>query len=355
MLNTASRRVLLRFALVGALATVTALLLGSLGRWFWPFDLLTHFHVHWAAILLLCAVLLFALRERRSGAIATVAAGLAAIPIVGYLVPEGASHPQEAPVLRALSLNAWFRNSDPLRLVDYIETSAADVVVLQEVSESKARALSARLESYPHVYVEGAGETDVVLFSRWPITQAQVVQLAEGGVAALRADIAWHGETIVIVGVHLHWPIGSRSSARRNAELNGLAVFAQAQTGPVVLLGDFNVTPWSPHFKAFVQASRLRDCALGHGLDPTWPSQLLLLGIRIDHCFMSPHWRALDAHVGPRVGSDHRPIIVDLILTHASNQHGRAEDNKEEKPTSTTYRSAALDAVRQRDSRRWLA
>lgn len=80
------------------------------------------------------------------------------------------------------------------------------------------------------------------------------------------------------------------------------------------MLGDFNITPWSPHFRAFIEASGLSDCAIGHGLDPTWPSQLLALGIRIDHCFKSPHWRTLDARVGPSVDSDHRPMLVDLQL-----------------------------------------
>lgn len=267
-------------------------------------------------VLLLCTLALLAIKEWKSAAVAAVASALAAIPIFAYLVPasDAALPLEREPILRALSLNVWFRNDDPLRLVDYLETSAADVIVLQEISEPDARSLHANLPSYPHAYVEGASQTDAVLFSRWPITRAQVVQLAERGVGAIRVELDWRGHSFIVLGAHLHWPIGPRTSVRRNAELTGLAVLAQAQAEPVVLLGDFNITPWSQHFSAFMKASGLRDCALGHGLDPTWPSQLLIVGIRIDHCFASPHWRVLDARVGPSVGSDHRPIVIDMAL-----------------------------------------
>lgn len=306
------------FAIFIALIALTALVLGYLGRWFWPFDLLTHFRVHYTAALVLAASILLSVRDWKNAIVAVLAAALAAIPLFDYVVPrrEAALELAPGPSLRALSLNIWFRNRDLTRLVDYLSRSGADVVVLQEISEDQGRRLHSKLDVYPYAYVNGASATDAVVLSRWPIRDAETVPLSANGVSAIRATIDWHKQPIALVAAHLHWPIGPRTSARRDAELAGLAVLAQSEARPLVVLGDFNITPWSPHFRSFLDASGLSDCAIGHGLDPTWPSQILPLGIRIDHCFASPHWHALDARVGPTVGSDHRPMLVELQLAN---------------------------------------
>jgi endonuclease/exonuclease/phosphatase (EEP) superfamily protein YafD len=81
-----------------------------------------------------------------------------------------------------------------------------------------------------------------------------------------------------------------------------------------LLGGDFNLTPWSRYFTQFVANSGLVDCARQQGWNPTWPRSPKVLGIRIDQCFASDGWRTIDVSVGPRLGSDHLPNIVDLRL-----------------------------------------
>lgn len=302
-----------RIATFLALASITALLLGMLGRYFWPLDLLAHFRVHYVVALLVCAALLLAARDFRAAAFAVLAGGLAAAPVVQYL-GAGEDEPAAGPTLKVLSLNIWFRRDDPLRLVSYLEASGADIIVLQEISREEAQQLGAALKSYPHAFIDGAAASDSVLFSKWPIRHASAVELASDAVSALLAGIEWHGRRIDVVAAHLHWPLGARTATRRDAELAGLAELARTNSNPLIVLGDFNVTPWSPHFTQLLETSRLRDCALGHGLDPTWPSPVQVLGIRIDHCLASLHWQTIDTHVGPHVGSDHRPMIAVLRL-----------------------------------------
>lgn len=305
-----------KIATVAAFATITALLLGSLGRFFWPFDLLTHFRVHYVAVLACAGLVLLAVREWRSGLLALLAAVFIAVPTFEYLQPAPISVQAAATQssLKALSINVWFRNDDLSEVASYIAASEADIVVLQEISEARAKELATHLGDLPFAYLASAGETDTVLFSRWPIKEASVVRLSGDGTSALSAIVDWQGTQISVMGVHLHWPIGPRSSARRNHELAGIAALAQARREPLLVLGDFNITPWSSHFTATLDASRLKDCAVGHGLQPTWPSQARPIGIRIDHCLASAHWRTLNVWTGPHVGSDHRPMGVELEL-----------------------------------------
>ena len=42
----------------------------------------------------------------------------------------------------------------------------------------------------------------------------------------------------------------------RNRQLAGLARFISEREGPIILLGDLNVTPWSPYFTDFLRKVR---------------------------------------------------------------------------------------------------
>jgi endonuclease/exonuclease/phosphatase (EEP) superfamily protein YafD len=59
---------------------------------------------------------------------------------------------------------------------------------------------------------------------------------------------------------------------------------------------------------------RLHDAAAGRGWQATWPTFLPPLGIRIDHALVSGGIRVNSFQRGRLQGSDHRPIVVDLLL-----------------------------------------
>lgn len=311
-------RLLTKFLALVALASITGLLLGMLGRYSWVLDLFSHLRVHYIVALAVSAVGLLLLRQWRSAVLASVAALAACIPTFEYLSAQALT--SDAPSFKAISFNVWFRQRDQSAAVAYLESSGADVLVLQEISESQANTLSPRLKSYPYAYLQGADESDTVVFSRWPILSTQIHKLAPDGVSAIRSVIEWHGQPITLIAVHLHWPIGPVSSRRRNAELEGLSRMAQPLEEPLIILGDLNVTPWSAHFKTLTDTFGLDDCAAGHGLNPTWPSQVLSLGIRIDHCLATSHWNTVRVWTGPHLGSDHRPMGVEMHLKDWSDE-----------------------------------
>lgn len=90
------------------------------------------------------------------------------------------------------------------------------------------------------------------------------------------------------------------------------------------MVGDLNITMWSPYYKRFARQTGLRNARQGFGILPSWPtketySQIspalsLLLAIPIDHCLISPEIKVLNIRTGPNVGSDHRPVITDLLI-----------------------------------------
>jgi endonuclease/exonuclease/phosphatase (EEP) superfamily protein YafD len=83
-----------------------------------------------------------------------------------------------------------------------------------------------------------------------------------------------------------------------------------------VVVGDFNLTPYSPYFAAFARASGLQPARGAALAASTWPGMLATwgLGIPIDHVFVSSNANVVAHEVGPDLGSDHLPVAVILAL-----------------------------------------
>jgi endonuclease/exonuclease/phosphatase (EEP) superfamily protein YafD len=105
--------------------------------------------------------------------------------------------------------------------------------------------------------------------------------------------------------------------ARQMRQLEQLAGIAATAAEPLLVVGDFNLTPFSPRFANFLDAAGLRDALAGRGPSITWPSYFPLLGIAIDHCLLGPDWDSIAHRRQPNYGSDHYAIVVDLIKNTA--------------------------------------
>jgi endonuclease/exonuclease/phosphatase (EEP) superfamily protein YafD len=81
------------------------------------------------------------------------------------------------------------------------------------------------------------------------------------------------------------------------------------------MAGDFNMSPWAEKLQRFERASGLARYNTFHF---TWPMERgdvpLLPFVAVDNVFASPSFAKISVTGGPRLGSDHRPIIVDLAL-----------------------------------------
>jgi endonuclease/exonuclease/phosphatase (EEP) superfamily protein YafD len=304
-----------KLALASLLILWCALLAATLGRYLWLLDLFSHFRVQYTMLFLIVAIMLFAMRRPGLAVVSIIGAVLSAIPIVSYLGVPPARAAAGSANFRIVAFNTWFRNHDYAAIGRFLEQAQADVVVLEELSRQQAADLSAYLSSYPHSHMPAQPRRyGAVVFARWPILAAEPLALAEGPARAAKVTLDWRGTPVTVLGVHLHWPLGPTNSRLRNQELEGIASFAAATPGPLIVAGDFNVTPWSSHFREALARSALNDCAAGQGLAPSWPAQAPPLGIRIDHCWASKHWRTTDVRTGPGLGSDHLPLIADLVL-----------------------------------------
>lgn len=296
-------------------AVLLALALGLAGRWWWVLDLFSHFRLQYAVALGTSAMVLSVLRWRKMALLAFAGSFAITISIVNY-TGHGASQASQAGVdrFRFTTFNAFYLNGDLARIGAGLEATGADVVALQELDATRARALAKYLPSYPHTYFGATHRYGAAVFSRWPILRHQTIELVPAGARAAQVVLDWRGQTVTVIGTHLHWPFGARNTRLRDGALRRLTRLAATLQGPLLIGGDLNITAWSPRFQDVLASSSLSDCARGHGLVATWPTFFSPLSIRIDHCLASPDWQVIGVRTGPSLGSDHYPAITDLIL-----------------------------------------
>lgn len=290
------------------------------GRWNDRLDLLTHFAPLWlagGAIGLSGAILM---RRGWPSALAAVFA-LAAVVSAGALMAEDFARAPVArgpiPAARPLKLiefNAWVRNPDPARAARWIAGENPDVVVIAESTPL----LEARLVELTGMHLfHGSGV--VIATKEKPMAEhvAWEVRALPGAPTAF----AWvdlrgaAGQPFTVVGLHSGQPIPARKAWGRDRKI--AALLATQDRSSVILTGDFNSTQWS-----FRQ--RVADAAFGIArrdvATPTWPARLAKAGgapfplpfLSIDHIYAGSSWKTLSVKRGPRLGSDHYPLVATL-------------------------------------------
>ncbi len=297
------------------LPTVSLLALAA-SRWWWA-DLLVHFRLQYLALAV--ALTLVALLWRRASwllaAALTVALNLGPVraQVQQAPAPSASAAPKRPMPIRVAAANVYFGNSRYEAALRWARESGADVLVFVEVDARWRTALRALQDRYHYEHFRAVRYRDgILVLSRLPLMPGGTAMDSGSGLAVL--DVHGPGSTWRLVAVHASWPLGPQVSRRRARDLEAVATAARTASVPVVAVGDFNVSPFSPHFAALLAGGRLRDAASGRGWQPTWPTFLPPFGIRIDHALVSEGVEVNSFRRGRLEGSDHRPIVVDLAL-----------------------------------------
>lgn len=297
---------------VAGLATLGTLM-GFLARLGWLCELAVHFRLQYAwALLISAGVLCLAQRPAE----AALAGGMALanmsliVPLYAGPTPSGTGR-----VFRAVLANVLLSNHAHERVRRFIRERQPDFVVIAEATSEWLAALGELASDYPFSKaVVHPGRDGMVLLSRLPLERAEVVRIGMTGRHSILASVQLDGHRLTVIGTHPLSPARPPRMRSRDRQLAELARFARGHEGPLMILGDLNTTSWSPAFRDLLRASRLRDSRRRFGPQPSWPVASPLLRIPLDHCLVSPHVVVRDRRLGPDIGSDHFPVVVDFSL-----------------------------------------
>lgn len=275
----------------------------GVGRFAWLVDLVSHWQWLFIACLALGLVAAFFVARRH-----LFFALLLPLPWVtaSPALPVGT----HGVTLTVASANVHVSTTQVGPLAGWLALEKPDVVVLLEVSHALGPQLPS-ITQYPHQVVQADDSPfGIAVLSKWPLINAAIEQDADG-IPHIEAEVIHSQQRIQLLAFHPMPPLSPHFHRTRNEALQRFAVQLQADDRPALLVGDLNATPWSSAF-AGLEALGLRRAT---GLRPTWPAWGQgFAGIPIDHVLASSHWRVKQQHVSNAFGSDHLPVVVQLVL-----------------------------------------
>jgi endonuclease/exonuclease/phosphatase (EEP) superfamily protein YafD len=297
----------------GATLAAVATVAGFLAPLGWILELATHFRVQYLAVLAIAAVVL-AFRRQRGPAIVFATLAIANLLVVAPLwISAGTATAATGASVRVMLMNVFAENTDTRAVLDAVARHDPTVVLMQETNARWIEELRPLAIAYPYsVQQPRADNFGIALFSKLPFEASRVVYFEDEDVPSVFASLRVGARTVSILGVHALPPVSAEYAANRNAHLAGIAAFARRAEPPLLVIGDFNTTPFSPVYRRLVRDSGLHDARIGRGLNATWPTQFPPLLIPIDHCLYSDGLSPSAWQLGEYVGSDHYPVIVDV-------------------------------------------
>jgi endonuclease/exonuclease/phosphatase (EEP) superfamily protein YafD len=282
-----------------------------LSRRFWLADLISHLRELGLAAALVAALVSIPRRRWLAAALLALAA-VETVPLMGYSgsnpVPPD---PRSTDRFRVLTANVLFENRKLDGLVELIRVERPDAVALVEFTTECGQALEAVRRDYPYRMEYPAGASGLALWFRNPPRSIDppIVPIPRRN-PFLHATFEIAGRVCHLWAVHPTSPT-ARCWEPGNPEVGAIAQHVRAAGGSRIVVGDLNSTDGSAHFRDFLRVTGLRDSRLGFGRQPSWPTWLPYR-IAIDHAFVSDDLAVVDRRLGPRVGSDHFPLIVDF-------------------------------------------
>jgi endonuclease/exonuclease/phosphatase (EEP) superfamily protein YafD len=307
------------FVIVTALLTLLSLA-GYFGLFNRYLELTSHFKLQYL-IISFCPFFFFFLRRHSLGlGISLFCLLINLYEIAPWYLPEsfGTSNNVQGQRIRVLQANVDKYDNDYPNLISLVREEKPDIGVFLEVGQTGAKKLEALKDILPYSIAHQDVDIDgTAIYSKLPLENTSIKSLG-GGRRSVLADVTIQEKVISIIASHPSMPIGKHYFKERNSQLDAIAVQVKTLKNPLVV-GDFNVTMWSPYYKGFVISTGLRNTRRGFGILPTWPTDYPVLSIPIDHCFVGQDIKVVKTRTGRSVGSDHLPLITDLLISEKSS------------------------------------
>lgn len=247
-----------------------------------------------------------------------------------FFVPRAQPPLEDGSDLRILTFNIQIpENENIIPIVEVIEASGADVVAIQELSQSAADKIAAALAAeYPYqaLHPQAYAPAGQGLLSRYPIVEETYWRYTEydWSFGHQRVVLQIDGAPLVVFNTHpvpFYTPARGLGAERHLRVLLDVMERTLAETVPVVLLGDFNITDQSHIYRRITAHYTDAYRAVGKiGFGFTYPADRPWLPpfVRLDFIFYSNEWAGVSARVWPRSGgSDHFPVLARLIPPRA--------------------------------------
>ncbi|MGW3171970.1 endonuclease/exonuclease/phosphatase family protein [Streptomyces sp. NPDC001153] len=271
---------------------------------------LTETFLPWLGLAIPVLFLLGLLRRSATALIAVVLPAVVWLNLFGGLLTDKTGSGGD---LMVATHNVNAENPDPAATAREVAASGADVLAMEEVPGTAVSTYEKALApTYRYHGVEGT----VGLWSKYPMSDVQAVDIKLGWTRAMRATITTPKGPVAVYVAHMpsvRVKVEAGFTARqrdKSADALGEAI-ADEPLKRVVLLGDLNGTMNDRSLNAVTSQMRSTQGAAGSGFGFSWPASFPMA--RIDQIMV----RGVEPESSwtlPRTGSDHLPVAARVKL-----------------------------------------
>ncbi len=293
--------------------TLGAIGAGYLGFVHPLFDSVGHFRFHLLIISIMLQIAVFVVGSIRAKYLVIFLILCCSLDLYRLSRPYPADETLQGAPIRFLQFNLNFRNAHIDKLGSYLSEKEIDIVTLQEVTQKHRSYLETLAERYPYQsYCKFATVGGVAILSRYPFNGEGRCIEKQG---LLWQRVMVNGKEISVASVHLYWPF----PYGQPGQVGYLKEYFDAIRAPMIVAGDFNAASWSDSLAVIMRHTRT---AIIPGLRFS-----LNLGIRhmmlpIDHILLSSELAARSIHVARSLGSDHLPIMSEIVYLDSNRTKG---------------------------------
>lgn len=300
-------------AVVGVLFGLGGLLAGRLGQLYAYFDVFAQFGAQFSAIAVGFGLGCLLPRYRAIAGFAITSILLAAYAAWPHYVSRNTAQGPftvEAgeQVVRVGQFNTFESNFDNDALAAEILRLDADVMTLIEFEAPRVPLLAKIAQRFPYQYVcNDVPHCNLAIISKVPFESTSGNGIWVGP-PLVKAALGGPLRGLTVYGVHTTRFPRSRAQLQ---QMQNLVYELSGESGNLLVMGDFNSTPFSRLPSLLEQGAGLnRVTSL-----PTWPATFGLPQLAIDHIFIGSSLRVLARErIGNPSGSDHYPITMTLAF-----------------------------------------
>ncbi|MCP4786153.1 MAG: endonuclease/exonuclease/phosphatase family protein [Fuerstiella sp.] len=231
------------------------------------------------------------------------------------------------PAITVTTANVFTGNTNYAEIESQLRSADADVIAVLELSSGLRKHLAHTFQKdYPFSLVDSQdnGNFGIGLYSRHKLESAELTYFNDEAIQSIVAVAKVNERRFQIVATHTFPPMGKRGFSHRNRHLQMLAkevrnLQKRAPDTPVIVMGDLNLTPWSPFFANFEDTAGLQRRCHSFDITPTWYRYPVFpFGLVLDHVLTTDDLACSSYDVGTDAGSDHRFVTVGLKFTTAA-------------------------------------
>jgi endonuclease/exonuclease/phosphatase (EEP) superfamily protein YafD len=292
-----------------------------LASFHWAFDLFVNFKPQYLVGSVLLFILCVIYRYKWFALCMAILAIALFIEIQFSYSKPFAARPAQVANFAVVQYNKFYYNDNYEDIGAWLRSNDFDVVVVNETLHDAIEPLQKFKDAYPYQFPQTRAELydDLFILSRSPITVMPLpMTIGERTYVGSRITVKKKGlEPVVIYAFHANVPMGNTSATRRNFQLESLATMAgEEKAKNVIMMGDWNLTPYSPLFKNILKISGLTYQNYGLFPQTTWPSfnYFEFLKIPIDHIIFNNNMLLTDIRKGPSLGADHQSLVARFYI-----------------------------------------